>query len=382
MCHAHAISHIHSANIRSPERCPNVEIMDDTFDRFGPIPRLCLDIARMPDTLTTYQSTVRSALLQLDLKRLQELAEGVEHLNIDDVSHRIFLVTREDRKIESRSIIKPMTDQMQSRLASRLRNYNSREQINWYRFFARKPSARGLGGHLFEAFCQQRFRNRINIQCFPLVRLDDMDDMAHKSRWHTSHNRLSGELEGMRLDALGRSISLNIPTPDICEYNHLELEELAVEPGIFYIPAAENAEAVDSFIYCGNNLYLFQFTVSGDHDIKPGFISRFAKCNKFPPRENWHFIFILPDDVSVLKCRYPKDPDLQNLKIFSSQVKLEGYDAKEREPEEEEPAKKPNLTEAPAEGSMAGEGRQVLEKRKWVGSIGSKIFTKSKERQT
>ncbi len=373
-------SHIHSANMRAHEDCPTPEIMNNTFDQFGPTPRLCLDLASMPTDLVWYQATVRSALQQLGLRRLQELAYKVGDLGSDDISHHVCLVMREDRdEINSGPIIKLITDNIQSRLAITLRGHTAHKQIDWYHVFARNPTARGLGGHLFEAFCQRRFQTQINIKYVPMVRLDSGDDRARKPKWHTSHNSPSEELEAKRLKALKGSTFLKISPSKTDQYDHLKLEELDIKQDTFYIPASDNAEAVDSFICHNNHLYLFQFTVSDDHDIKPGFFSRFTKCNKIPPRENWHFIFIIPDDVKVLKCRYLEIPGLQNFQPYSSQVKLEDYDAKEGEPEEEGPAKKSKLAEAPAEGPMASEGQQVPEKRKWGGS---NIFTKKgKEKQ-
>ena len=65
-----------------------------------------------------------------------------------------------------------ITKFVESQLVICLRNLQFEEQIDLYNRFARSPSARGMTGPLFEAYCQLRFQTEIFI---PMVRLLDSE---------------------------------------------------------------------------------------------------------------------------------------------------------------------------------------------------------------
>ena len=91
------------------------------------------------------------------LLMLQELNHNLQKLKMDDFSHNICLVKREDiSNVRSNPYVTPIMDHIRLRIAIRIQNLNALQQIEYYRAFARTPS-RGAAGPMFEAFCQWHF---------------------------------------------------------------------------------------------------------------------------------------------------------------------------------------------------------------------------------
>jgi hypothetical protein len=318
---------------------PDYNIIDRTYDQFGPTPRLCLELAFEPDELEAYQDAVQNELKELTLQNLQELTSKVEKLTMDEISHNICLIRREEiHTVDSPFLVTPITDYIRSGLALSLRNHDMRQLIETYKSFISVPFSRGMAGFIFESICHQRFQDQISIECMPMVRLAS-DDGRRNPKWHSIHDTFENyELENLREKKLPECTTLDV-SPGAHEYNELEL---AIEPDIYYIPMKSNEVAFDSFICHGDHLYIFQFTVSQEHGINDGLTLRFAECTNFPPRENWRFIFVIPNNVKHFQCPFPKSQALQDLEIFSAQVVVV-------EESKEPRRKKQKMTEAPAE---------------------------------
>ena len=308
---------------------PGSETIDDMYDRFGPTPRLCIQKPLDTDQLEEYKNETRRALANLTLQSLRELTNDIEDLKMDLVSHKLCLISREKlHNVRSSFHITPITTHMQSRLAIRMRNQDIQRLVEMYQDFDRHPFSKGLSGHLFENIGHLYFQKQIIIEYASMTRLSSNGQKNHP-QWHSSHpihNEEDSELKKLRQDAWDSRTVLDVTPTDIQEYGDQEFRELDPKPNIYYIPKMKNEEALDSFIWYDNYLYIFQFTVSKKHDIKPGFISRFTACNKFPQSDKWRFVFIIPDsDDQILKCPYFQIPELPDFKPFSAQVAMDGY---------------------------------------------------------
>lgn len=116
---------------------PNYEIINDAYDRLGPTPRLCLDIASDPCLLEAYNEEVRRALIQVRVtvtfgvwqepRNPREWMDELQDLNVhnylDNIPNALFLIKRADiRNVESRVCAMAITDQMATRLAQNMQN--------------------------------------------------------------------------------------------------------------------------------------------------------------------------------------------------------------------------------------------------------------------
>lgn len=92
--------------------------INDVFNRFGPVPRLCIDIFSQAGQFQQYQEDVRKAISNITLEQLARLFEDASSLHSDDISHKICLISREDRNdVTSDPIASPITSSIQTRLA-------------------------------------------------------------------------------------------------------------------------------------------------------------------------------------------------------------------------------------------------------------------------
>ncbi len=261
--------------------------------------------------------------MEMTVQSLEEILRNVGDLTMDHLSHKICLIKRPEKNVIGHQYcIQPITDYVQSKLALRLRVLDSHQQIALYRSYVRIPRLKGMSGYIFEGFCHRRFQNNIHIQYVQMVRLD-RKTWKRQPRWNSSHVRLQdSELDAHRQNARRNSVTLDVHPVGTQEYGD-DLPTLEPKEDVYYVPKIENEIALDSFILHSNQLHVFQFTCSDAHDIKDGLVSRLAGCTKFPPFDEWHFIFVIPKTDEVFKCPYQQNLELQKLKLFSAQVSMD-----------------------------------------------------------
>jgi hypothetical protein len=154
---------------------PNYGHINDIFDELGPIPRLCIDYSTRD--LLKYKTSLSMELSNLTVKKLEDLvgaARSMEmgpsegrNLAMDSISHKICLIQRlnpTDLVLSFEAEVLPVTAIVASRIAFQLRNAERSEQIRLYKHLTALPMAKKLSGNLFEAYCQQRFSERISIE--------------------------------------------------------------------------------------------------------------------------------------------------------------------------------------------------------------------------
>ena len=298
-------------------------MVDDAFDHLGPTPRLCLETVFHSPWLVQYKEDRSTTLEEMTLETLRTLVDNVKNLNMDKASHKLFLIKRapgaEETEHWPKFLLQPITKDIQSRMGIRMRNLDFRLQVQMFLSYSRVPRLKGMAGPMFEGLGHRQFQRHISIYYSPMVRLTNKNSNAkNQPQYHSSHIPLNKDLETKRKVAL--ECTLDVQPSDVREYDDKDLPNLHPEEGVYYIPKKENEVALDSFIRSSGRIHMFQFTVSNSHDVNPGLVSRFSK---FPPLNEWHFIFVIPDYVEVFKSPYPSTPELQALKHFSCQVTMD-----------------------------------------------------------
>jgi len=314
---------------------PDFDHINNVFDELGPIPRLCLDYS--VEALSSYRRSLSKALSKLTIEKLEDLVgattclemdpNGAKNLAMDTIFHKICLIRRlNPADLDDEVEVLPITAIVGSRIAFQLRNTERSEQIRLYKQLTALPEAKRLSGNVFEAYCQQRFSERISIKFVSMVRLEDSKNKrCYLHQWYTSNTKLTPpSLEKARKAALEERTSLDIRPLSSFEFISPKRtgRNLKVEPDVYYTPAAPNQEGFDSFIIHDGILYLFQFTNATTHGIKDCF-DFFAKCTGYPPRKNWRFIFVIPSDTeTAMKCPVPATHALRKLALYSAEVAL------------------------------------------------------------
>ena len=315
--HTHALKSTRASICRIADHAG----INDVYDRFGPVPRLCIDIFGEADQFWQYQVDVHKAISNITLEQLARLFEDASSLRPDDVSHKICLISREDKnKLASPPIASPITSSIKTRLAGQIRKLERQDQlIRLYKRFEKVPDSKGLAGILFEAAAQNSLGDGMHLDLIPMVRRSDPQP-GGQPQWHSSHLPIADlTLEGFRQEAIKQGTTILIDPSLVLEYDEGGLESIA--SNVYYVPKLTNTVALDSFILQDGCLYIFQFTVGHKHGIKEGLLKFQPRCTNLPPIDQWRFVFIIPPNL-ILKYPYPRLKELQKLNLYSAVVVL------------------------------------------------------------
>ena len=270
--------------------------INDVYDRFGPVTRLCIDIFGKTDQFEQYKMDVCKAISNITLEYLARLFEDASSLHPDDSSHKIYLISRKDRdNVASVAIVSPITSSIQTRIAGQIRKLERQDQIRLYKRFEKVPDSRGLAGILFEAAAQNSLGDGMQVDLIRMVRKSDPQP-GGQPQWHSSHLRFADPtLDGFRREAIKQGTKILIDPSQVLEGLESSISN------VFYMPELTNTVALDSFILQDGRLYIFQFTVGHKHGIKEGLLKFQPQCTNLPPIDLWCFVFITPPYL-ILKC--------------------------------------------------------------------------------
>jgi hypothetical protein len=89
--------------------------INGVYDGFGPVPWLCIDIFGKKEKFRQYKLAVHKAILNITLEQLARLFEDASSLHPDYISHKICLISREDRNdVTSDPVVSPITSSIQT----------------------------------------------------------------------------------------------------------------------------------------------------------------------------------------------------------------------------------------------------------------------------
>lgn len=280
---------------------------------------MCLDYQEYPDELDAYKKDVTKAIAKTDESNIEKLIVTAWGLRMDTLSHTIFLVRRaNDDDLGSLPIVSVITPTVHSRLAMKFRDIQQDDMIRLYQRFASEPEFRRLAGIIYEAFAQCKLQNGLVISLLPMVKLEEA-----RGQYYSSHVELMDlNLEGSRKEVLKQVYDIEIKP-----VRH-EMFTVGgpshIQEGIFYLPAADNHEANNSFILLNNILYIFQFAAGWTHGIKISLIPFFEKYKEqgeVPPISSWRFVFIIDSNLTLI-CPQPWQLKLQELPLYSAVVEV------------------------------------------------------------
>jgi hypothetical protein len=241
--------------------------------------------------------------------------------SMDNLSHKICIVRRtQEDDVGSLPVVDIITPTIQSRLAMKFRDLQQDEQIHLYHKFkfASEPDCRGLVDVFYEAFAQRKLQNGSIIPLFPMVKLEETQQ-GPQPQYYSSHIELiNPNLEGFCQEALEKVYDIEIKP--VQHEMFTDEGPLHIQEGIFYLPAATNHEASNSFILLNNILYIFQFNVGIKISLIP-FFEKYKEQREVPPISSWRFIFII-DSNQTLICPQPQHLKLRELPLYTAVVEI------------------------------------------------------------
>jgi hypothetical protein len=293
------------------------ESVNRVFNELGPTPRLCIDYLCSPGQieLEQHRQDVQEAISNLTISDLQRLLQDSRSLTMNAVSHKLCLISRQDREnVYSRPIVSPITSSIKSRLANRFRTLERGEQIRLYKYLSKVPGSRAMAGIFFEAAAQGCFRDGVTLELLPMVR---SSQGKNNPRWYSSHVFLHNEtLEVARQQALLQERQSLIIPRDLPIVEYTDDGPSSIISDVIYVPELTNQVALDSFIQTKvgteDLLYIFQFSVGKDHDIKPGLIDFIRKCPGPPSMDMCRFVLVHPPNHTLV-CPQPRKLEMQEL---------------------------------------------------------------------
>jgi hypothetical protein len=306
-----------SASMLPPNTKVDRKSITCVFNELGPTPRLCIEYLDA-GLIDQYRQDLEEAISNLTTSQLETMYRDFRSLSgsVDKISHKICLLTRHDREnVNSKVIVSPITSFIESELRKHFRTLEDDELLRLYDLFSKVPESRRMGGVFFQIIAQRRFQEGgVELKSIPMVRLP-----SNRRQWKTSHIPLSDKkLEDLRQDALQREELLIIPS-SFPVYVFKGNGPSSIESNIIYVPEKDNL--FDSFILMNGFLYLFQFSISKYHSIKPALIDFFNPyVMQVPSMDEWRFTFIHPPDHVLASPQL--QGEMEKLHLYSAAFDL------------------------------------------------------------
>ena len=240
-----------------------------------------------------------------------------------EVSHKLCLIScKKKENLYSKAVVSSITTTINSRLSSRLRTLARAEQIRLYKLFAKLPESRAMASLLYEAIGQGCLQDGVILELLPMVQLPQSCQSRNNPWWYSSHVLLcNGTLEEACQLALQEQKSLNI-SPGLHIEEYPDNGPSSITPGVIYLPQLSNQVALDYFILMNDLLYIFQFSIGKEHNIKPGLLDFMDKCPGFPSMDKWRFMFVHPPNHTLISPQ-PRKLELRNLHPLSAKLDLD-----------------------------------------------------------
>ncbi|KAM6503273.1 hypothetical protein JOM56_000216 [Amanita muscaria] len=150
-----------SARLSPLERITETHV-NEIFDQLGPVARLCINWTS--DQIAEYRNELYQAISKITTDDIKKLINEASRLTMDAVSHKIFLLSRQQRDdVHSRAVVAPITDSIKSRLSKQSRKLQRAEQVRLCQFCEKFPESRRTAGIFYEAIAQSRLQNGMSV---------------------------------------------------------------------------------------------------------------------------------------------------------------------------------------------------------------------------
>jgi len=294
----------------------DIKQVKDTFDKFGPTARLCIDYVRSKKALARYETDLGDAIKGLTIPRFIHMMQETRSMQqpMDSNSHKIFLVLRTDNLEIAR--VELITDYVASLLTRQWIFQKNMNRVQLLEALESVPPAGGLSGHIFEALGHHELGSNIDLELFPMVKQDNSSEGQKLPRWYSSHELCGDNWDEKREGARKNAIRFKF-TP-----YRMAIYEGILDPGVYYLPKSRTQAGLDAFILIDGILTIFQFTVSSNHDINPKMANFLKLLSRDRSISKRRFVFVT--NSASLTCPQTRNAGLEGLQLFS--VKLDTED--------------------------------------------------------
>jgi hypothetical protein len=279
----------------------------DTFETFGPIPRICINLVRDRVGLLDYEKRCQAMVTGLTYHTLRRFVLDGVLLILDANSHTIFIVRLCEIDDLTTDYLEPISANFKMQLMATINKLQQIEQIEHFHTFASLNSTKAVAGLVYESLGQTRLQEGITLSLKPAIK---------KKERKLVHWKSQGEVPA------SNSVLESVSFPPNIGIVYEELR--SVEPNRLHVPKARNQVALDSFFILGEVMYIFQFTVENSHDIEKGLEEPLSKLvNILPPKTKWRFVFITPPGCEVdVKATPEVEKFLEGMTLYSAHLEI------------------------------------------------------------
>ncbi|KAI0297907.1 hypothetical protein BC826DRAFT_967494 [Russula brevipes] len=309
--------------------------IEELFDQYGGIPRICLDFLRNPDHLAELQNDSENAIQDSTGRTLYDYISKATLLSFSEVPHAIFMIKRTDLDDLQTMTIIPASPAIGIRLKSKFLTLQHAEQIQLYEWLASVMPSRQMAGLVFESLAQSMLQRRVALKLVPLqerflgpgkemrwvstyedqmsrtTRAPDADS-KWKNEGSTANQRSTGPVGAYS------SITVDFSPREIVEYEETTIQQEEIE-GVFFIPKLTNQVAFDPFIVFDG--------VLTQHQARLDILAFKANASRPTPTEDEMVFRLVIPSGNTLSCPQPHDRGftefLKDVRLFSAQLELD-----------------------------------------------------------
>ncbi|KAH9036897.1 hypothetical protein EDB84DRAFT_1416475, partial [Lactarius hengduanensis] len=159
--------------------------IDEMYNQYGPTPRICLDFVKHDALFIVHKAHFDTALYNLSLRKLSEMASDRKNFGINDESHTLILVKRvprndliraglniDDGQEFSYGLSEPITHMIKLKLRTQLRKETRAARIALYKKLANVEGTRRIAGVVYESLAQEMLEEKIALKLVPMIKKD------------------------------------------------------------------------------------------------------------------------------------------------------------------------------------------------------------------
>ena len=270
----------------------NDERIDDMYSRVGPTPRICFNYLEEKSLLDQHESRFEKALSELSSTRLLEIVYQAHDFDMDQMSHTMFLVRRRGDLSRRLSTVEPITAVVAKKIRNQLGRDTRAERLILYRSLVNVEGSRRLASIPYELLAQEMLQQHD----YDLIPMEYTPGQGRTlPRWNSLHGSSTHP----------SSVTVPFSIRGTARDSYTSMPSI-IKDDVYYAPEASDQVAVDSFIKIGEVLFILQFTIASKHDIKKGIFDLFPQDSQ-PSKLKWHFVFVVPPELSELSCPLQSD---------------------------------------------------------------------------
>ena len=292
-------------------------LAEDTFKRFGPIPRICINFVRDRCQLRAHESHCQAKVMGITEHNFQDFVLKGVILDLDEMeTNTIFIIKRDEVDNLEGVHLEPISANVKMRLMMVINVLQLPKRINLYHTFASLPGPRVVASLVYESLGHTRLLEGITHTVKPMIKLSPRQQQRH---YHWTSQGEEQATNSLDLDDSGMSVIFPPNTAIIYEGRLV-----SVEPNHLHVQTGRNQVALDSFLKLGQIPYIFQFTSANEHEIdkrKEGFLSELL--NILPPKTNWRFVFITPPGCEIdVRATSAVEKFLEGVTLYSAHLAI------------------------------------------------------------